>query len=496
MGVMRFLVPRRERLADDVGERAYLAGIDEIPWLCRARWTGDVLSIERSESDSGNLHIPYWVTGHGVRMLSTASLMERDRPYHLDVELARGTLNRLRNQLAQWDSPAFRLSASIATTIAQAHDHLSFAATRQDDPLAAADRAAQATQLACDAIEMVTASYVTQMIEARHRQSGKIGTLLGVNLGNAVPNDTTGPLISAAFNTALVPIVWRDIEAREGKHDWSVVDEQVEWCRARGLKVCSGPLLQVDKWSLPDWMFLWDPDDDESFRSCTADFIQAVVTRYRGKIQLWQCAAGLNVENEFEHSEEDRLRLAVLTIESIRRVDPRAPIIISIDQPWGSFMSREECDLSPIHFADALVRAELGLAGLGLQINMGYAQHGTEPRDVLDLSRQIDRWSALGLPLLVSLTVPSSTADDPKARIAAKPLNYSDAPELTPDAQRTWVDSYLRVMLGKQPLQGIVWNQLLDSQPHALAHGGLFDAQDRPKPVLEVLQALRRQHLA
>ena len=29
------------------------------------------------------------------------------------------------------------------------------------------------------------------------------------------------------------------------------------------------------------------------------------------------------------------------------------------------------------------------------------------------------------------------------------------------------------MLLAKQPVQGILWNQLLDSQPHALAHGGL-----------------------
>jgi hypothetical protein len=50
--------------------------------------------------------------------------------------------------------------------------------------------------------------------------------------------------------------------------------------------------------------------------------------------------------------------------------------------------------------------------------------------------------------------------------------------------------------LAKQPVQGIIWNQLFDSQPHAYAHAGLFDAKDRPKPTLELLEALRRQHLA
>jgi hypothetical protein len=61
--------------------------------------------------------------------------------------------------------------------------------------------------------------------------------------------------------------------------------------------------------------------------------------------------------------------------------------------------------------------------------------------------------------------------------------------------QRAWAEKYLPVLLAKQPMQGVLWNQLLDSQPHPLAHGGLFDASDQPKPIVEVLESLRREHL-
>ena len=47
-----------------------------------------------------------------------AALMERDEPYHLPVELARGTLNRIRNQLAAWQSLGFRLPDETGEKIA------------------------------------------------------------------------------------------------------------------------------------------------------------------------------------------------------------------------------------------------------------------------------------------------------------------------------------------------------------------------------------------
>ena len=56
MGAMRFLVPRRERMAADAVERATFSGMDEIPWHTRTQWTDQGLVVERAESDSGNFN--------------------------------------------------------------------------------------------------------------------------------------------------------------------------------------------------------------------------------------------------------------------------------------------------------------------------------------------------------------------------------------------------------------------------------------------------------
>ncbi|MGD9722565.1 MAG: endo-1,4-beta-xylanase [Pirellulales bacterium] len=494
MGVMRFLVPRRDLFAPDAVERAYMAGLDEIPWHARILWTAEGLSIDRAESDSGNFFFPCPLQGHGEVMLSTASLMERGEPYHLDVELARGTLNRLRNQMAAWESMGLSVPETVRTQLHESAQQFALAVTRQGDPPAAAERAMAASSTAIAAIERLAAAFAEQALAARHQQNGKINSLFGVNLGSTRPTPALGTALLSICNTAVVPLTWRDIEASEGKRDWSLCDAQIEWCRAAGLKICGGPLLQVDKWSLPDWMYLWGEEEADNFRNCVAEHLEAVVTRYRGKVQLWQCAARLNMHNDFHQDEGDRLRLAVLAIECIRKIDPRTPIVLSVDQPWGAFMGRGDYDLSPLHFADALVRAQLGLAGIGMEINFGYAPHGTEPRDVVEFARQVDRFSTMGLPILVSLTVPSGS-DDALARMKDRVISYAADQAPSPATQRAWAERYLPVLLAKQPVQGIIWNQLLDSQPHPFANGGLFDAKDRPKPIVDGLASLRKEHL-
>ena len=104
------------------------------------------------------------------------------------------------------------------------------------------------------------------------------------------------------------------------------------------------------------------------------------------------------------------------TVELVRSLDPDTPALVSFDQPWAEYMRQRESDFPPLHFADALIRAGLGLAGLMLEINVGYSPGGTLPRHPLEFSRLLDAWSLLGLPLWLSLCAPSAYHEDPLAQ--------------------------------------------------------------------------------
>jgi hypothetical protein len=225
-------------------------------------------------------------------------------------------------------------------------------------------------------------------------------------------------------------------------------------------------------------------------------FIAATAERYRGRVHLWHCAAGINKAGDLPLSDEQKMRLTVMAIDAARRVDPRTPVIISFDQPWAEYLAFENSELPPLHFADTLVRADLGIAGLGLEINLGYWPGGTLPRDVLDISQLLDQWSLLGLPLVVLLTLPSSADQDLLARPdIGRPTRPFLADELTPQAQKSILERLLPVFLARQSVQALVWNQVFDAFPHKYSNAGLFNAQGMPKAALSALLAFRREHL-
>ena len=287
-----------------------------------------------------------------------------------------------------------------------------------------------------------------------------------------------------------MPFAWRSSEQTAGKHAWDISDEQVAWCKSAGLRVVGGPLLQLDSTHLPDWLFLWE-DDFEQVTTYLVQHVRATVTRYRGSVNIWNSAARMNLTGAISLSEDQRLRLIVAVIDEIRRCDPQTPIILSMDQPWAEYLAANDRDLSPLHLADSLTRADLGIAGVGVELNVGYHPGGTFYRELLEFSRQLDRWSVLGLPLIVSVTLPSAAGNDSTARLQVR--SFGEQP--SPRTQAEFAERLLSLLLAKPFVQGIVWNELTDAVPHELAHGGLFDAHSQPKPVLNTITSLRQQHL-
>jgi hypothetical protein len=494
MGQMRFFSPDPNKLTAVAVDRAYLAGIEGIPWSSRNILHQQHLILERPLQESGNLFILWAVDGYGEFVLSTASLMESEKSYHLPIELARGTLNRLRALAAEAPVQGWSVPGPLEEKVGAACRAFVEAVTLQDKPKQAAVLAETSLSLALPAIDDLTLAQAEYGLGVRSQSSPRLPTLIAGALDTSPTGTECEEGYVRAFNSAAITTSWREIEENAGQFRWDDLDQRLAWGQQRGLRVCLGPLLRLDRAAIPDWVYLWE-DDFEQLQACVYDYIHALANHCLGKVQIWHVASGLNVGGELSLNEDQRLRLAVGTIETLRRLDRQTPIVISFDQPWAEYLAKFDSDLSPLHFADVLHRADLGIAGLGMEINFGYWPGGTLPRDMLEISRQLDRWASLGLPLLISLTAPSAASADNRAASKAQvAFQQSDAVDL--QYQSRFVQQIIPVILAKPAVHGIIWNQVFDSMPHPFPHGGLFDPQHHPKPSLTTLADLRQKYLA
>lgn len=172
--------------------------------------------------------------------------------------------------------------------------------------------------------------------------------------------------------------------------------------------------------------------------------------------------------------------------------------------------------------------ADLGLSGLGLELNFNYWQGGSMPRDLVDVSDLVDHWNILGLPLLAHVSAPCHLQLDSMATAKSEIVSnwrYPNYPwwdqsqmsdsgsfEMPSDAgvpvlanvnavqtnrERMPVNGLevMQMLLAKSNVHGIFWNQYSDREDHVYPNAGLVAASGKRRSLLDGLTRLRQLHV-
>lgn len=474
MGVMRFLVHSNESIDQSVkDQQAYVSGLDGHIFPSTTEWAAEenILESRRDAKDSGKFHIAWDVPGHGRPIIGTCTLNEREKPFILALELARGKLGQFREQMAAWEQAGMAVPESIRNLNRKAFEMFCQSASNQDDLTKATELATDSLSYSFQAAEHLVQSYAIQRLNARRRQR-TARALLGCQLEGLPVDPSHSEDFKKAFHAANVSVSWKEIEKTQGEYDWDLVDQQATWCMENNLITRGGPLLDLSQNGLPDWLENWQ-NDYLNLLSFVCDFVETAVTRFTGKIRNWELASNANTGGALALNEEQRLTLVARILDVARQADEENQIFLGIAQPWGNYQAKGQHRLSPYQFVDALLRSGMGLSGVSLHFTYGYGPGGCGLHDLLDLSRLIDIWSSLGIPLHVTLAFPSSTQ---KSKLASSSMQVMEEDWKHPwneSAQAAWIDLVVPLLMAKQSVVGIFWNHYSDGHPHAYANGGV-----------------------
>jgi hypothetical protein len=526
MGPLRFRVPNARAYDSQIWSTAFVSGIEGIPWASRNRIEDDCLVIERKVAESGKLSVIWPTEEYGPIMLSTASLRCQEAPYWLHVELARGTIHRIKGRGVDWQRLGLKLPESFVSLMDRSISAFVQSLLTTDEPDRCTVLAQSAIDLAVSASKPLSRAFISQSLQARHQTERQLSTLLGVKL---VPSANWDKDIDASINTIQVSMEMGQIESDSKNAALAVIDAQLNWGRKNSMRIFAGPLINLQPHSIPKWLYLFS-DFDSLYDAACKHAIQ-MVERYRGQVHLWSAASGLNAPNTLGITDEQVLHLAVGVIQAVRRCDPKTPVIFSVDAPWAEYLGQKAEGISPLHFADALIRADLGLSGLGLEMNFNFWPGGSMPRDLVDLSDLIDHWNILGLPLLAQVSSPCQLQHDPIASVKtnivsnwdypmvpqwqdghlsdsgsielnAPPASRPASPELAKVALHTKRDrmpvnglEVIQMLLAKSNVHGILWNQFSDRDEHAYPNAGLIASNGKQRALLDGLARLRQLHV-
>src|SRR5262245_14782550 len=286
MHTMTFRVPAglSQSLIDDLLHSSIAGGHDRAPTPTRCELRDGVLILEREIHESAPAYVPWEIPRAGRLMVPTTTLMSRDRPYPLVTELARGKINQVRNQYADWQAGGLNVAPDVDALLHQATHAFSESVMDESGPQAD-QRADESLAIAVEAAGLLVQRYQDQVYRMRHQRQAKFDTALGCRIGS-VPARGLDDVVRLALNAACVPLTWGSIEPAEADYRWADADATVAWAASRNLRTFAGPLIDFSEAGLPEYVRKLAADP-VTFKSLMCDYVETVVTRYRGKVSRW-----------------------------------------------------------------------------------------------------------------------------------------------------------------------------------------------------------------
>jgi hypothetical protein len=472
-------------------EHIYLTSQEGQPIRARFQYAAPsgLLFCERRSQGLACLNISWPVRDGSRIMLRTALLPDRETPFLLTMELARGQISEVWRKRDEWGY-AYGGEAKLL---------LAHAETVNDSPLAAGDLAEESLEKALAVGERLAAEDAKRGIALR-RSRGELDQVgLGCHWESTDANPREWDRFGAIFNYATIPMVWRTVEPREHEYNWKWHDDWIQWLEAKGLAIKGGSLIRFDEKSLPDWVWIWE-NDFETIRDSVFDHIERCVQRYRGRVDYWDAVTGLHVENCMNFSLDRVIEVTRICCHAVKRTDPATKVVLDLVCPWGEYYAVNQRSIWPYHYAEMCINAGVIFDAVGLQIFAGTAQPGFHARDMLAISDLLDRFGALGKPVhLTAVGVPSGHTPDPAATIpmtdAKHPAGGGGLWHKPWDEviQSEWIELFYRIAASKPFVTGISWRDFSDHQPHYLPHGGLLRKDLHPKIAYQRLAGLKQE---
>ncbi len=481
------------------GGRLYLTSLEGQPIRARFRYSAEhgLLFCERRSQGLAALNLPWSTRGGSCLMLKTALLPDRDEPYLLPLELARGQVAATWRKKDEWGYVDGESADGFRKAFGEVKLMFARAATVQNAPAAAADLAEEALARAVRLGEQLA------MTDARHgvgrrRESGQLARVdFGCHWDLIEEHPKVQDRFAETFNYATLPFRWRRIEPREQEFDWTWHDGWIQWLERKGVAMKGGGMVRFAETTLPDWVWIWE-NDFETIRDYVFDHIERCVQRYRGRIDHWDAVTGLHVENCMGFSLDQILELSRVGCHAVKRADPSARVGLELIQPWGEYYATNQRSIWPYHYAEMCINAGVPFDLVGLQIFFGTAGKGFHCRDMLAVSDLLDRFGTLGKPVHVTAVgVPSACYGDPQA-VVGKEAHEVGAGGVWRKhwdevVQSDWANEFYHVAISKPFVTAVSWRDFSDHQPHYFPHAGLLRKDLHPKIAYQRLVNIRHE---
>ena len=278
----------------------------------------------------------------------------------------------------------------------------------------------------------------------------------------------------ALLNYCTLPFYWASFEQQQGKPNYEYIDGVAAWTREHGITCKGHPLVWDHPASSPAWL----TDDPKANERLSLARVRAIVSRYRGRIDIW------DVVNESTHlaNKLHKTKMAAWagalgavpyvteSLDAARAANPEATLLVNdyrIDPPY-------------YHILERLRRHGKFLFDVvGIQSHM---HDGVWP--LHKVWSVCDTYAKLGRPLhFTESTIVSGPRKGPGENWGAT----------TPDGEARQAEltaSFYTALFAHPAVQAITWWDFTDLGAWQGAAAGWLRADMSPKPVYDRLLGL------
>jgi len=437
--------------------------------------------------ETAGLVLLWPVEGFGKVLLPTTCLPERERPYNLNIEIARAKLMQIINKREEWSF--FDGVDGPGDTSKQARDLFIRAIQNISDAPLASKLADESLEKAIVFSEELAEEQTESLFATRSKSRGFGRGCLGCKVEpSQVSNPAYAGKLLEMFGFVTIPLNWKETETEEGVYDFSKVDGCVEALAKKKLSMGAGPLLCFSEEYLPGWL-LDCKADFAKVRDSAYKFVLKAVSRYSSHIRTWRVISGLNAFNHFGFNFEQILEITRAANMAVKAANEKAVKIVEISNPWGEYYATVPNTVPPIVYVDMIVQGGINFDAFGLQMRFGKNQEGMYLRDMMHISAILDYFGHIGKPL--HITEVEVTGED-GAGTSEKQYGAAHYQKWDQAWQEQWIERFYKIAFSKPFVESVTYSNLADTENSTIGGSGLLTDKFEPKKSFLSLKKLHK----
>ncbi|MDO8495159.1 MAG: endo-1,4-beta-xylanase [bacterium] len=284
---------------------------------------------------------------------------------------------------------------------------------------------------------------------------------------------------SSLFNFATLKTFYlRGYEQEEGQPQPQQTEAQLAWLKEKNIPAKGHPLVYMVAPNIPSWL---KGGGEEIFEAMRTRILREV-GKFKGQIKVWDTIN--EASNPNWGTQKDMVELTRLANNTTKEADPQAVRVVNINNPTGNLVGvpmfskfvKENKLQTAFQYMKEVQKAGIDYDITGIQIYY-------DSLDLMEYSRLLDRYAALGKPIHISeVGVSSAPGVDKQSQYfqnasANAALGQWHGP-WSEKIQADWIEQFYTMAYAKPYIKAITWLDLSDDfWPYA----GLLHRDGTPK---------------